>query len=46
MNTYPLIFTCREVVVGKRYSASIDIAGRAVLEHDGASLFVEGIKNS
>lgn len=44
MNTYPLIFTCREVVVGKRYSASIDIAGRAVLEHDGASWCVYGVE--
>jgi hypothetical protein len=35
MNTYPLVFTCREVVAGETFSAAIDITGRAVLELDG-----------
>lgn len=44
MNTYPLIFACREVVVAKRYSAAIDIAGRAVLEQDGDTWTVYGVE--
>lgn len=43
MNTYPLAFTCREVVAGTNFSAAVDISGRALLEFDGEAWSVAGV---
>lgn len=43
MNTYPLVFGCREVVAGENFTAAIDIAGRALLEFDGDEWTVAGV---
>ncbi len=43
MNTYPLVFSCREVVAGENFTAAIDIAGRALLEFDGDEWTVAGV---
>jgi|CXWL01.1.fsa_nt_gi hypothetical protein len=43
MNTYPLVYSCREVVAGETFSAAIDITGRAVLELDAGEWSVAAV---
>ena len=44
MNTYPLVFTCREMVAGKNFTAAIDITGRALMEFEDGSWTVVGVE--
>ena len=43
MNAYPLVFDCREVVVGETFAVTIDVTGRALLELDGDEWIVSGV---
>ena len=43
MNAYPLVYDCREVVVGETFAVSVAITGRALLEPDGDEWIVTGV---
>ncbi len=44
MNTYPLVFSCRQLVEGDAFAAGVEIKGRALLEQDGDEWTVCGVE--